>query len=360
MRNFSFIKKFSCGMLLIFSIVIFEHAFGGTGKVLLEAKVDKNKIKIGDLVTYSIIVSYDETIEVQMPELGANLGAFEIRDFADMEPEKHDGNVIQRREYVVSTFDIGDYDIPPVTVRYTTMGDSLWKDLTTDSLKITVESMKPSEEGDIRDIKPPLEIPRDWWRITRFVIAGVLAVLVGILILYYFKRRKEGKSLLPRREKLKLPPHEIALAALEKLLTEELWQKGDVKQFYIRLSEIIRHYVEDRFFIIAIEMTTFQLIEAMKQAEIESDVTEIVEIFLMQCDLVKFAKYVPTKKEHNETTDLAFSIIEKTKIVFEPEDVNEEFAQSADEEKAKVDQENVSIVESPKLEAEAEREVENK
>ncbi len=312
-------------ILIIFSFVLSVNQLMATdGKISLEAKVDKNKITIGDLIQYSIVVTRDENVDVEMPDLGANLGAFEIRDYNDPDPEKRNGEIVQRREYSISTYDIGDYEIPPVTVRYSVGEDSVWKELTTENIKITVESMKPSEAGDIRDIKPPLEIERDLMRIMRFVAAGVIIVLIGILVFIYIKRRREGKSFIPYRDKPKRPPHEIALEELEQLLGGQLLEKGEIKPFYIRISEIIRRYIEGRFFIIAIEMTTTQLINNMNEAEIEKEDVQLVEDFLMQCDLVKFAKYIPTSEEHQKVIDQAFEVVNKTKIIIEPEITAEE------------------------------------
>ncbi len=291
------------------------------GRISLEAKVDKNKIKIGDLIHYTIIVARDENVNVEMPDLGANLGAFEIRDYNDPDPEKKNGEILQRREYTISTYDIGDYEIPPVTVRYSIGKDDVWKNLTTEQIKITVESLKPSETGDIKDIKPPWEIERDWTQIIRFAVAGLIVVLIGILIFIYIKRWKEGKSIIPRREKPKRPPHEIALEELEQLLQERLLEQGEIKQFYICISEIIRRYIEGRFFIIAIEMTTTQLIDTMIEAEIKKEDVQLVEDFLMQCDIVKFAKYIPTLEEDQKVIDQAFEIVNKTKIIIEPENI---------------------------------------
>ncbi len=318
-------KKLFKNSIVISTLLLLVFVNGlkaSNGKVLLEAKVDRTNIKIGDLINYSIVVTRDKDIKIEMPDLGANLGAFEIHDYEDLDPEKNNGEVVQQRHYIISTYDIGEYEIPPVTVHYSLPNDTLWKELTTESIKITVESLKPSEEGDIRDIKQPLEILKDWWLTIRFIIAGLIIVLIGILIFILYKRRKAGKALIPRREKPKLPPHIIALDELKKLMEDGLLKKGEIKQYYIRLSEIIRNYIEDRFFIIALEMTTFQLIGIMKDNQIEDEVVQLVERFLMNCDMVKFAKYIPRKKEHKSTTELAYKIIEDTKIELEPEAEN--------------------------------------
>lgn len=318
------------------------------GRVTIEARVDKNKIKIGDLIRYSIIISHDSDVTVELPELGANLGQFEIRDYNDLAPEKRGGEIIQRREYIISTFDIGEYEIPPVSIRYRLPGDTTWQELATEQIKIMVESLKPSEAGDIRDIKPPLVIERDWKQYIRYGIAAMLALAIGILSFIVIKRIRQGKGLIPRAEKPPRPPHEVALEALEQLLQGSLLQTGQVKQFYSQISEIIRRYIEGRYFIPAIEMTTTQLLDAMTEAEIESDVVQLVEDFLLACDLVKFAKYIPTEEENQKAIAQAFEIVNRTKIVIEEkvETVADTLAQSAEAAMAgEVDQKAEAIAE---------------
>ena len=310
--------RFRCCFILLLLILV-KGLFAAPGKVLLEAKVDRTNIKIGDLINYSIVVSRDADMQIKMPDLGANLGAFEIRDYEDIEPTKQNGEIIQQRKYTISTYDIGDYEIPPVAVQYALLNDTLWHELSTEAIKITVESLKPSEEGDIRDIKQPLEILKDWWLTIRFVLAGVIIIVIGILVYVLYRRYKAGKALIPRREKPKLPPHVIALGALESLIKKGLLEKGEIKQFYIRLSEIIRQYIEDRFFIYALEMTTGQLIDNLQANQIEDGVVQQIDTFLSNCDLVKFAKYLPEEAEHKSTTDLAFKIVNDTKIIFAEE-----------------------------------------
>ena len=116
-------------------------------------------------------------------------------------------------------------------------------------------------------------------------------------------------------------------------MAEKLLEKSEIKQYYIRISEIIRHYIEDRFFIIALEMTTFQLIDVMRKDQIEKETIDLVEDFLISCDMVKFAKYIPTDEENEKTTELAYKIIEDTKIIVEPESETgeEKLQESVDE-----------------------------
>jgi len=303
----------------ILYILLIETGIGFSqeGNVSVESRVDRSKITIGDRIKYSIFVTKDENLEVEMPEVGANLGAFEILDYNDPEPQKENGKIQQRREYIISTFDVGEFEIPPVTIRFANKGDTVWQELTTEKIKIEVESLKPSEAGDIRDIKPPLELQRDLKTIIRLSIAGVVLILLALLIYYFIKRKKEGKSLLPKRVKAPRSAHEIALEELDQLTHSDMLEQGEVKRFYSELSEIIRKYMEGRFYIVAIEMTTEQLINNMKQVEIENNIIELTYEFLDSCDLVKFAKYIPTQQENELAIQQAYDIVNLTKIVLQ-------------------------------------------
>ncbi len=305
-----------------------------TGDISLESKIDRAKITIGDRITYSIIVKRAENVDVELPEVGTDLGAFEILSFNDPELTRENGMVIQKRDYIISTFDTGEYEIPPVVIRYVSKPDTTWRELMTEKIQIEVESLKPSETGDIRDIKAPLELKRDYRALIRWAIIGLAILLLGSLSYYFIKRWGEGKGLLPRKEKPLRPAHELALEELDRLVNSDLLAEGKIKQFYIELSEIVRTYIEGRFYIMALEMTTSQLIENMRRDEIDAQATELIAHFLEACDMVKFAKYVPATKEHEIAIHRAYEIVNTTKIeIISPEgdEATKEFENHAEQ-----------------------------
>jgi len=326
---------------IIFSLLINSGLFGQDDQpeapVTLEHSVDRARITIGDLIKYSVIVKHDRDIAVQMPSAGANLGMFEIREYNIADPRRENGQIIEQAEYTISTFETGEFDIPPIGICYTMPGDTTVKELHTESIKIIVESLKPSEEGDIRDIKMPLEIPRNYRQLIFIIVISVLVIVIGILTFLFIKRHREGKSLIPRRVKPQRPPHEVALEDLEKLVASDLLEAGEVKKYYVTISEIIRRYIEGRFFIIALEMTTTQLLDNMRRANIDQEILPMTEEFLDSCDLVKFAKYIPTNEENEQVTQQAFDLVNRTKLVIE------EAKEEGDEESAKEIEEPVKV-----------------
>ena len=286
-------------------------------QISISSQVDNSRVYIGDLITYTVTVTHDKDVKVELPGLGANLGGFEIRDYNLHEPKKKDGLITSAVDYTISTFFTGEFEIPPLTVMYYTPEDTAAKTLSTEKIKIVVESVKPSEAGDIKDIKPPVEIPRDLWHLMRwFVLGGVLALL-AFLVFVIYRRKKAGKGLLPVREAPPRPPHEVAYRSLDRLRDSDLLENGRIKEFYTEISEIIREYIEGRYFIVAMEMTTTEVLEGLSTAELSEDNFHLFQTFLEQSDLVKFAKRIPSEDENEAILNMAYEIVNRTKVLLE-------------------------------------------
>jgi hypothetical protein len=283
--------------------------------VTVASRVDKSRIKIGDLIRYTVTVTHPKGVDARTPGTGANLGGFEIRNYSVPEPKEKKGIIVSEYEYTISTFFPGEFVIPPLPVAYKAPGDTTVRVMATPSIKIVVESMKPSEAGDIKDIKPPLEIPLSVWLLLMKAGIGLLIVLMAVGGFLLYRRWKSGKGILPVREAPQKPPHEIAIEALDRLKSSDLLEKGEIKQFYIELSEIIRRYIGGRYFVVAMEMTTTEVLDGLSAASLHEGDFELFEAFFHRCDWVKFAKYIPKADETSETVQSAYDIVHRTKIV---------------------------------------------
>ena len=158
----------------------------------------------------------------------------------------------------------------------------------------------------LRDIKGPLNLPETfnfWWLL-------VLAAAIIIWLLFKFWPRKQ-KAAVPE---IKRPAHLIALEELEALLRRDLLRQGKIKEYYSGVSDIIRHYLENRFSLKAPEMTTEEfLYYAREQAPQLKAYRDTLREFLVACDMVKFAKYLPQDEDNEIILKTAHKFIEETK-----------------------------------------------
>jgi len=125
----------------------------------IESSVDRSEIYIGDLITYTLSVIYESTITLTPPPIGANLGAFDVKDYeTDDETRLDDGRIKLHSSFILTTFTTGDYIIPPIPVEFMT-ADSVRKILISEPMPIKVKSLlaESADTADIRDIKGPIE-----------------------------------------------------------------------------------------------------------------------------------------------------------------------------------------------------------
>jgi hypothetical protein len=162
----------------------------------------------------------------------------------------------------------------------------------------------------IRDIKPPVNLPGN--HLFLIIIAVILCILLlGVLARSLVKNRDRHS---PSIQCLKRPAHETAYLALKGLKAKGLPQLGLVKEYYFRLSGIVRHYLEDRFYLRAPEMTTEEFLYSMREsAALSLRQKNIVRDFLSHCDMVKFAGYSPAKDEIKNIFSIAMQLIDETR-----------------------------------------------
>ncbi|MBU1627045.1 BatD family protein [bacterium] len=300
--------------ILILSIFIFSTNLLLGDDITLSASVDKSEITIGDKITYSLKIVRGKDIKVDLPSPGSNLGQFDILDFKEKTPIEEGGKVTQVIEYVISSYAVGDYKIPPVKIAYNNKkGES--QELTTDEIPISVKSVVKPEEKDIHDIKDVAEIPLDlslYYKIG----GGVLFLgMVIALLIYYIRYRRQRKFEISEESLTKYPPHEEAFMSLKALEEKNLIEEGMIKEFYIEFSEIIRIYVGRRYNLDALEQTTYELLENLKEIMTDKEHIDLLSEILDESDFVKYAKYRPEKDVINSTLQKGYDFVEKTKKI---------------------------------------------
>jgi hypothetical protein len=129
-----------------------------------------------------------------------------------------------------------------------------------------------------------------------------------------------------------LPPHVVAFAALEKLRSERLWQEDKHKLYYSTLTDIVRSYIAGRYGVGAMEMTSDEIIEAMRSVELPQKSSMDLTQILREADLVKFAKALPEAEENEAAYRAVWDFVEQTKPV-EVTEGDEEDIESKEEQR---------------------------
>ena len=140
----------------------------------------------------------------------------------------------------------------------------------------------------------------------------VLALMGGIFYLYI--RLRENKPIIAKiRIVKKVLPHQRALSAMEKIKAEHLERSDDQKTYYTQLTDALRQYINERFGFNAMEMTSSEIIERLRQNGDKKMIGELKELF-ETADLVKFAKYSTLINESDLNLVNAINFIDQTKL----------------------------------------------
>jgi len=271
--------------------------------------VEPKEVTIGDPIRYTVEVRAPEGTELVIPVLSGNLGDFTITDFGDEPVTRKDGWATVTRWYTLTCFEAGDQLVPKPRVQYRLPGDEL-REAAGEETLVGVKSLlaRHPDAKDIRDIKPPEELPFDW-RPYALVTGTFVAVGLAGWALFYFLNRPRRQYAPPPR-----PAHELALAALHKLHAQRLVEEGKFAEYYVQLSAIVRRYLEDGFTVRAPEMTTEEfLAAATADHRLAASQRRLLGDFLNQADLVKFARHLPTLNDTQAAYEAACRFVEETR-----------------------------------------------
>jgi len=283
------------------------------GPLAVHVRLDKDKITIAETCLLQFEASIGPKYEVQMPQVGTELQNFGILDWDNLGDRlDENNNVVSTYQYRLEPFLSGNYQLPAFTFQFSDANSLAEKKytLTTEPIDIEVTSLlgEDRENLTIADIADVVDMPRQasFWPV--WILVG--CALITVAIVWFFLRRKRAIQLV----RIFRPAHEIAYARLKSLVKDDLVAAGKIKEFYERISDILRHYIEHRFDLRAPERTTEEFLAEPALTDIlGGNDKKMLEEFLTHCDLVKFAKHDPTHQQIQRTFDLLREFIEKTK-----------------------------------------------
>jgi hypothetical protein len=273
---------------------------------------------IGDQVNLNITFSYPLNTLVSWPKIGDTI----LRTIQVINRSKIDSSfsadkktVTLHQKFLITSFDSGFYAIPPIRFFYKEPPDTTVRFVQTETLLLSVHTLAVDTTKVIKPIKGPLPVPLTFKEILPWLLLGVLVILVILAVLFYLKKRKKAEPVFTLRTKVQPLPHEIALSELEKLRIKKLWQGGKTKEYHSELTDILRKYMESRFNIMALEMTSHEIMDSLRTLNVmHNDSFEKLNHILSMADLVKFAKMQPLPVENDLSLQNAVAFVHDTAV----------------------------------------------
>ncbi len=260
------------------------------GSFQLSVSTDTSFAAIGDLIKF----------RVQTKSLGDNYLVIPQTQFKEplelrqLKPIYNENGKITGIDYILSVWDTGTVAIPAITVNVFKSDSTLDFVVNTDSLEINVVSMvAKTGSQSMRPIKGPVPISRRWPIKTIILILLLIGILYGLYVIYSKRILTEYIEVEPVRSSR--PADEKALEKLNDLKDSKYLQRGEIKEFYVQLSYILREYVENSVYIKTLEMTTEEIKQYRSVIPFDRGQLGIWMDILQRADLSKYAKSDPEK-----------------------------------------------------------------
>jgi len=269
---------------------------------VISQRLNRTDITVGERVIYTISVRLKENEPISTsynykPEY-LEFSSPQINTI----DKPNQNQIIKEIIYQLVPFKPGENEIPSIFI------SSAEKTIKSKIMRFEVRTVLPRNVNDIKDIKKTLNMPVNW---LAYIALTVFVLITSSSLLYLIKKYPRKKESV-KQEILTLP-HETAYEKFNQLEQMDLISKGLMKEYYSRVSHIVRTYIEDRYNTKVLESTSYDLMQNPQIKKLSELEKNMLHEILESSDMVKFAKYNPNKKEAKEIIEKAKEFVDKTR-----------------------------------------------
>lgn len=287
-------------------------------QVTVDVRIDSLELFVGEQAHITLEVSADAKSRMTLPQVKAGdmlTPGVEVVEVtrADTQRLNENARILVSQRYCVTSFDSAFYYLPPFVVDVDGK-EYQSKNLALRVLSVPVDTVHTDQFYGPKEI---MKVPFSWADWSPIFWLSLLLLAWTLLLTYFYIRYRDNKPII-KIVKLapKVLPHTKAMQEIDQIKAEKAWAKEDSKEYYTRLTSILRTYIEKRYGFNAMEMTSAEIIDRLLTENAES-LDELRALF-QTADLVKFAKYSTLINENDANLVNAIEFINQTKREADP------------------------------------------
>ena len=285
-----------------------------SAQVSVEAEIDSIQIFVGQQAHVTISATAKENAKVEFPQFKPTqyvTPGVEVLDCKELEKKEQDNGFVTRRVvYTMTSFDDTLYYLPPMEVKIDGKPYQS-KSLALKVLTIEVDKLHAEQFFGPKDVQ---DNPFQWsdWSLP-FWLSVLMLVLLAVGYYLYLRLRDNKPIISHIRIVKRLLPHQKAMKEIEQIKADKMVTSENSKEYYTKLTDTLRKYIEERYGFSAMEMTSSEIIERLTSAQDQKALDELRQLFTT-ADLVKFAKYSTLINENDANLVNAIEFINQTKL----------------------------------------------
>ena len=287
-------------------------------QVSVEAVIDSIQIFVGQQAHVTLTATAKESAKMEFPQFKPTeyiTPGVEVLDRKELEQQPQDNGFVSRRMvYTMTSFDDTLYYLPPMTVKIDGKPYKS-KSLALKVLTIDVDTTKVDQFFGPKDVQDNPFLWSEWS--LPFWLSVLMLVLIALGYYLYLRLRDNKPIITHIRIVKRLLPHQKAMQEIEQIKADKMVASENSKEYYTKLTDTLRKYIEERYGFNAMEMTSSEIIERLTATQDQKALDELHELFTT-ADLVKFAKYSTLINENDKNLVSAIDFINQTKLENQP------------------------------------------
>ena len=299
---------------LSLSIILTASVLAALAQVSVEAEIDSIQIFVGQQAHVTLTATAKENAKVEFPQFKPTeyiTPGVEVLDRQELEQQPQDNGFVARSMvYTMTSFDDTLYYLPPMTVKIDGKPYKS-KSLALKVLTFEVDTLHADQFFGPKDVQDNPFLWSDWS--LPFWLSVLMLVLLAITYYLYLRLRDNKPIISHIRIVKRLLPHQKAMKEIEQIKADKMVASENSKEYYTKLTDTLRKYIEERYGFSAMEMTSSEIIERLMATQDQKALDELRQLFTT-ADLVKFAKYSTLINENDANLVNAIDFINQTKL----------------------------------------------
>ena len=294
------------------TLLIIAALLAGPGNAFLEPLQPRDSVLVADQLRYGIeLTDIPEGTPLALPEFKPEknspleiLSSWQLDSTRISKRKEKPARYNIKASLILTAFMGGVYELPDIPVL---VGTDTLVFQAPEPLQVT-EPEVDMETFQAHDITPQVKFPYTAAELFPWIYGGLMgAMILSALILWLVTRRKKAGE----AEKAD-PPHIRALRQLDKLRGDKFWKPEQQKFFYSGVTDALREYIVARYGVGAMEMTTAEIFEGLKETDVPEDLYQEMKDLFERADFVKFAKFTASDEENAQVLPQAVRFVTTT------------------------------------------------
>ncbi len=298
-------------LFLLAVFVVISLCTLAQGDTRVSARLDVRQITVGDQARLFLEARHNPaTGKLQWPVMIDTFNKLEIVEKGKIDTLKEGDKTLYRQRLLITGFDSGLFKIPPFQFAIVPPSGNPYI-AQTDSFQLLVQTVAVDTNKAFKPIKNIIFVKASWLDYIWYIIGGLILIGLVVFITIYFMRNRKAAPPVPKGPVISLQDRTLGLLA--ELDAQQLWQKNQVKEYYVSLTDIVRGYIEERFQTPAMELTTDELLYKVQLHRELQPYHTMLSVILTTADLAKFAKGQPLPQEHFDAMENAKIFVDSSR-----------------------------------------------